>query len=93
MSMIEVGTDLTTMLGVRDVMPDSEGERIIVTFVDGSTATIERDPLALFSRRDSYIMRLSGGRVDCAATVVLGQPRAKVIEKLAELAGHAAFAN
>ncbi|MGF6995506.1 hypothetical protein [Paraburkholderia sp. GAS32] len=93
MRMIEVGTDLTAMPGVRDVTPDSEGERIIVTFVDGSSATIERDPLALFSRRDSYIMRLSGGRADCAGTVVLGQPRAKVIEKLAELGGRAASAN
>ncbi|MFM0742163.1 hypothetical protein PQQ51_33485 [Paraburkholderia xenovorans] len=93
MSETEVGSDLTAMPGVRDVTPDSEGGRIIVAFVDGSTAIIERDPLALFSRRDSYIMKLSGDGADCAGTVVLGRPRAKVIETLAELARRAASAN
>lgn len=75
MRMIEVGTDLTAMPGVRDVTPDSEGERIIVTFVDGSSATIERDPLALFSRRDSYIMRLSGGRADLERSFLASRGR------------------
>lgn len=92
MHSLDLRTDLTALPGVADVVTDSERERVVVTFVDGSKAIVERDPLDLFARRDSYIMSLSDQRQAPHDVVCLGRPRAKVIEHLAELATRAAAA-
>ena len=90
MNEIDLQTDLSTLPGVSDVYRDSERKRLFVSFVDGSTATIERDPLDLFARRDSYIMSLSGQPKDRPDVIFVGRPRAKVIEHITELAARAA---
>ncbi|MFC5429691.1 hypothetical protein ACFPTO_12925 [Paraburkholderia denitrificans] len=90
MSELDLQTDLSTLPGVSDVYRDPERRRLLVGFVDGSTATIDRDPLDLFARRDSYIMGLFGqpqGRPDVN---FVGRPRAKVIEHIADPAARAA---
>jgi hypothetical protein len=61
-----------------------------VSFVDGSTATIERDPLDLFARWDSYIMGLSRQPKYRSDVIFVGRPKTKVIEHIAELAARAA---
>jgi hypothetical protein len=58
MDHLDMRTDLSALPGVSDVSADSGQERVIVSFVDGSKAIVERDPLDLFARRDSYIMSL-----------------------------------
>lgn len=71
---------------------DSQRESVVVSFVDGSKAIVERDPLDLFARRDSYIMSLSGQPQALQNEIFVGRLRAKVIEHLAELAARAADA-
>ncbi|MDN7880054.1 hypothetical protein [Burkholderia aenigmatica] len=90
MNELDLRTDLTTLPGVSDVYRDSERKRLFVSFVDGSTATIERDPLDLFARRDSYIMSLSGQPQDKPEVIFVGRPRTVVIAHIAELAALAA---
>jgi hypothetical protein len=62
MCALNLRTDLSTLPDVSAVTGDLDRERVVVTFVDGSTATVERDPLDPFARRDSNIMSLSGQR-------------------------------
>ena len=85
MSSLDLRTDLTTMPGVSAVTADADRERVVIAFVNGSAAIVERDPLDLFARRDSYIVTLSGQRTE----VFIGRPRAKVIEHLTQLAAAA----
>jgi hypothetical protein len=89
---LDLKTDLSAFPGVSDVTTDSERERVVVSFVDDSKATVERDPLDLFARRESYIMSLSGQRQASHDLIFVGRPRDKVIEHLADLATRAAAA-
>ena len=92
MDHLDIRTDLSALPGVPDVSADSQRERVVVSFVDGSKAIVERDPLDLSARRDSYIMSLSGQPQAFQDVIFVGRPRAKVIEHLAELAARAADA-
>jgi hypothetical protein len=85
MSYLDLRTDLTTVAGVSTVTADADRKRVVVTFVNGSTAIVERDPLDLFASRDSYIVTLSGQRNETFD----GRPHAQVIEHLTQLAADA----
>jgi hypothetical protein len=88
---IDLQIDPSTLRGVSDVYRDPERRRLFVNFVDGSRATIERDPLDLFAQRDSYTMGLSGQPHGNHDVIFVGRPRVRVIAHIAELAARAAI--
>lgn len=92
MRLPDLQTDLTAILGVAGGSADGERARVIVSFVDGSKATIERNPSGVFARRDFYAVSLSGQRQAAHNVALVGRPRAKVIEQLSKLATRVAAA-